>query len=47
MTGPEVALFFHILGVFLLVGASAISLIAGARLRRAETVAEARTWLGR
>ena len=46
MTGPEVALFFHILGVFLLVGASAISLIAGARLRRAETVAEARTWLG-
>lgn len=42
MSGTEVALFFHILGVFLLVRAGSISHVAGSRARKAETVAEAR-----
>ncbi len=46
MSGYDVALFLHLLGVTMLFGSIALQQAAGSRLRRAGTFGEVRQWLG-
>ena len=46
MHAYDIALFVHMLGLITLFGAFVISVRAGARLRRATTIEQVRTWLG-
>lgn len=46
MSGYNVALFFHIVGVVTLFAGLAIQQVAGARLRSAANVRELRQWMG-
>jgi hypothetical protein len=46
MTGYNVALFIHLLGVITLFGGVGLQQWGGARLRRAQTVQEIRQWMG-
>ncbi len=46
VTGYNVGLFFHLLGVVTLFGGVTIIQLGGARLRAAATIEEVRLWLG-
>ena len=46
MTGYNVGLFFHLLGVVTLFGGVTIIQLGGARLRSSATIEEVRLWLG-
>lgn len=46
MSGFEIAVFIHLLGVLALFAAATLSHVAGARMRKAETVEQVRDWVG-